>query len=448
MTYFQRHQQRQEQRQQLKMSEREALTIEERVASRSDLDTLSCAICLSLVAAPIKQCASGHLGCGGCLDQIARSANPICPQCRIPISNGRLSRSLVADHMLSSLKVHCVNHFKYSHQRKKWEKNARGCQEIVTVATSDNHKLTCQYVLVKCQHKGCNEESLNDEMANHIVQCEYRSNIPCPFDDICKFTGTTTQLAQHILNSIYEHVKVNKEIEDIKIRSLEQELSKSGSRIKSLEKELKECKESIKIHCENQFKYSKDSKKWEKDARGCQEIVTVATSDNHKLICKYNLVKCQHKGCDVELLKDDMANHLAQCKYQPKEEKISCPFGTDICKYTGTKTEIDQHILNSISHHINVNNQRIDDQIKSLQQEFKDCMKSIKESNKNTKEEIQNSISMHIEANNQITDTNVEDLRLELMELIKESNKHAVIQFEWVIPNYLLKCPPPKARQG
>ncbi|EGG22015.1 hypothetical protein DFA_01904 [Cavenderia fasciculata] len=228
--------------------DRETITIEQRVANQSDLDALTCAICLSLMTSPIKQCVSGHLGCGSCLEKVST-----CPQCRVSISNGGLSRSLITDHMLSHLRVN-----------------------------------------------------------NQIV----------------------------LIKGLYSPI----------------------------------------IHCVNYFKYNQDSKKWVKDARGCQEIVTVATSDDHELTCKYNLLKCQHQGCNEEVLKDDMTSHLAQCKHQPKE-KISCPFGTDICKFIGTKKEVDQHILNSISDHIESNNQKMDDKIKALEKKFSESMESIKKSN-------------------------------------------------------------------
>ncbi|EGG22029.1 hypothetical protein DFA_01918 [Cavenderia fasciculata] len=202
---------------------REALSIEQRVANQSDLDALTCPICLSLMTAPIKQCLSGHLGCESCLDRVARSTGT-CPQCRTPISNGRLSRSLLADHMLSSLRVHCVNQFKYSQESKKWEKDARGCQEITTVATSNDHKTICRYNLLKCGHQGCDVEVLKDDMPGHRAQCKYQSRekISCPFGtDVCAYTGTKTEVDQHILGSLSNHIKANNQRVDEKIKSME-----------------------------------------------------------------------------------------------------------------------------------------------------------------------------------------------------------------------------------
>ncbi|EGG22019.1 hypothetical protein DFA_01908 [Cavenderia fasciculata] len=663
-------------------NDRETLSIEQRVASQSDLDALTCSICLSLMTAPIKQCVSGHLGCGSCLDKVAETTGK-CPQCRVPISNGGLSRSLLADNMLSSLKIHCENYFQYNQESKKWVKDARGCQEITTVATSNDHKLICKYTLYRCQHKGCDAEVLKDDMTSHLAQCKYQQQqqqqsqekISCPFgNDICKFIGTKKEVDKHILNELSKHIEtfsnVNKKKEDARMQANNQRVD---NEIKSLKDELKECQQSIKelkkgvvefewiipnylsiynkssivesdqfnmggftwyiatftkdndwivfyLHvCDanqkiikvdftldlnfpgmpvadgasstheisdkrgygftvssyrvnnmlqtdsisivfkgyvvsvksdtshqrkkyiNMFNmlvsmtapvkqcvsghlgcqscldrvaettgtcpqcrtpisngrlsrslitdhilsslrvYSKDSKEWVKDARGCQEIVTVETSDNHKLTCKYNLVKCQHKGCDVELLKDDMTSHLAQCRYQSKaQEKISCPFGTDICKFTGTKTEIDQHILNQLSDHLQINNQRVDDKINSLQLQFTKSIESIKEHyNQQTNSLWQTRIMMEsqmqslqqklesqfqskldkyknsiMESNEEYVDEMIWDSEEKTMELnreyvdkkfkkckekTKDMVKHMPVHFEWNIPDFLEK---------
>ncbi|EGG22020.1 hypothetical protein DFA_01909 [Cavenderia fasciculata] len=279
--------------------ERESLSIEERVANQSDLDTLTCSICLSLITAPVKQCVSGHLGCEACLDHVAKTTGT-CPQCRTPILNGGLSRSLVAAHMLAS----------------------------------------------------------------------------------------------------------------------------------------------IKIHCENQFRYSNEQKKWVKDARGCQEIVTVETSNDHKLICKYNLLKCPHQGCNVEVLKDDMTSHLVQCKYQSRE-KISCPFGTDICKFIGTKTEIDQHILNQLSDHLQVNNQRIDDKFNSLQQEFTKSIESIKESYNQQSDSLESQMQSLKQTFQSKLDRYKNSIMIDTDEKFRkykdktnEMIKHTTVHSEWVIENF------------
>ncbi|EGG22017.1 hypothetical protein DFA_01906 [Cavenderia fasciculata] len=189
----------------------EALTIEQRVACQSDIDVLTCSICLSLMTAPVKQCTVGHNGCGSCMDEVASTIGT-CPQCRIPISNGRLLRSTDVNKILLSLKIHCVNHFIYDRESNKWEKNSKGCPVITTVEKSDNHQSTCKYNLVKCPFQGCNVNLFENEMASHIAQCQYQEKIPCPFGP----NGTKPEVDQHIRNLLSNHIRINQErMEDI-----------------------------------------------------------------------------------------------------------------------------------------------------------------------------------------------------------------------------------------
>ncbi|EGG22023.1 hypothetical protein DFA_01912 [Cavenderia fasciculata] len=174
---------------------RAELSIKQRVASQSELDALTCPICRFLMTAPVKQSSSETTG--------------TCPQCRIPISNGGLSNLLLADHYLSHLRVDSlVNQFRYNQENKEWEKDARGCQEIVTVEISKDHKLICKFNPVKCKHQGCDVEVLKEDMDSHLVLisflligiyivqddypyllctillCDFRPNIPCPYSDV------------------------------------------------------------------------------------------------------------------------------------------------------------------------------------------------------------------------------------------------------------------------
>ncbi|EGG22021.1 hypothetical protein DFA_01910 [Cavenderia fasciculata] len=248
------------------------LSIEQRVVNQSDLDALTCPICLSLMTSPVKQCVSGHLGCESCLEKVAETTGR-CPQCRIRISKGKLSRSLLADQMLSSLKV--------------------GILSVVG---------------------------------------------------------------------------------------------------------------SMDIHCENQFRYNKETDKWEKDENGCQEITTVATSDDHMKTCKYNLLKC--------------------------------PFGEDFCDFTGTKEEVDKHILSELSDHIAGNHQYMNCQIESLKQQFNESIESFKESynqQMNTQIQLLQQQIKSIEFTNVYTDEKLRKYKEKTKEMIKHT---PAVQFEWVIENF------------
>ncbi|EGG22018.1 RING zinc finger-containing protein [Cavenderia fasciculata] len=220
--------------------ERESITIEQRVVNQSDLDALTCSICLSLMTSPVKQCISGHLGCQSCLEKVST-----CPQCRVPISNGGLSRSLITDHMLSSLRIHCENQFRYDNEQKKWVKDEKGCPKITTVATSDTHKLTCKFNLLQCENQGCDEQVLKKDMDSHLEQCKHQQEFRCPFN-VCQYTGKRKELDQHILNDIAVHISNNNYEMDCQIELLNKTCAESIESLKVSNNKIEILKQKIK----------------------------------------------------------------------------------------------------------------------------------------------------------------------------------------------------------
>lgn len=114
----------------------------------SVLTELQCPACKFLMAAPIRQCETGHSMCSECFDQVRT-----CPYCRGP--KDTVSRNFALEAIHAKLIVPCKN----------------------------------AYV-------GCQFESLGREIVRHETLCDY-NNRTCAFPG-CAWNGTVIELKEHL----------------------------------------------------------------------------------------------------------------------------------------------------------------------------------------------------------------------------------------------------------
>ena len=109
---------------------------------------LECPVCITLPESrPIYQCENGHIICKSCRKQLET-----CPQCRTPLGN---SRSLAAESCLDALIEPCT-----------FAKH--GCDAKLLPHNQEDHKKNCDYRLVPCPVKKCQQTVSFCNVMNHL----------------------------------------------------------------------------------------------------------------------------------------------------------------------------------------------------------------------------------------------------------------------------------------
>jgi len=151
---------------------------EQLIKSEELKDVLECPVCLRVPrAAPVFQCARGHVVCGECRPNVTT-----CPQCRDVMGN---IRSLVSEKMLEKIPTSC----KFSDH---------GCQVELMRCHLTKHESSCGYREVNCVDLACQQKVAMSKLLTHLENDhetedfvrvegpEYRSHFIVNEDDFTK----------------------------------------------------------------------------------------------------------------------------------------------------------------------------------------------------------------------------------------------------------------------
>lgn len=191
----------------------DAPSLEYRIVNKELAKDLQCGICLQILEQP-KQCKNGHLFCHNCIVRTI-TKNPLCPQCRCPLTEEGLSRSLYVEKHIRTCKVWCVWHFLASgstsmvgpgsvdlgsappnamFKLSSWEEDPEGCPEKMELQWAKKHEAECPFALLWCHYsKVCGRIRRRDQQS-HLEGCPYRPT-ECRY---CRLDVQFLKLDQHM----------------------------------------------------------------------------------------------------------------------------------------------------------------------------------------------------------------------------------------------------------
>jgi len=228
-------------------------------------DEFECALCMLVLDDPTSGCPEGHTFCRSCYSAALAKSNE-CPSCRTAMEEGRLTRNLPLETLISQQRLRCRHAAACSAQpaassaKKKAKKNrsaagdAHGCAWRGTVEEYASHLEACPLEPVTCPTAGCRATMPRRDIDQHTKdECLFRA-VPCRH---CKTKFPFHALARH---------------------------------------ETVQCLEAP-AGCPN---------------AGCDAVVTRATLHEHRAECAQEMVTCPHEGCGVELPRGEMVAHASR----------------------------------------------------------------------------------------------------------------------------------------
>eukprot|EP01013_Petalomonas_cantuscygni_P014459 TRINITY_DN2965_c0_g1_i1.p1 TRINITY_DN2965_c0_g1~~TRINITY_DN2965_c0_g1_i1.p1 ORF type:complete len:392 (+),score=47.47 TRINITY_DN2965_c0_g1_i1:256-1431(+) len=149
---------------------------------------LICDICLNVQEDPVMVCEEGHSACRVCIGKwMARSRDPVCPQCRRAICTGdaaSLTRARLANNLIQELTVRCPTTIAEDEGAaaapvgSAGEETAR-CRWTGRCAELTAHAAECRAEEVSCPHAGCTDHMRRGQQQVHAAMCPHRP-ASCP----------------------------------------------------------------------------------------------------------------------------------------------------------------------------------------------------------------------------------------------------------------------------
>ena len=130
--------------------------IKHRTLMREVKAKMECPVCLSIPReGPVPCCPRGHLVCTSCLEKMKQGGQRACPTCRGPMGEGK---SLLAKVLVENIEHQC---------------DLKGCKEMVSFKTFNQHTRECNYRLVLCPGSNfqCRQMVPFCEVENHATTC-------------------------------------------------------------------------------------------------------------------------------------------------------------------------------------------------------------------------------------------------------------------------------------
>lgn len=146
-------------------------------------EDLMCLLCNKVLENPSSN-KCGHVFCAKCM-QRAADKEIECPKCGQPITrttgdSDKNNEELLAER-LGKLNIHCSN-------------QSFGCTAVLPWGNLDRHtKEECEYRLVQCEHRGCEEKCPLNSLEQHGEECDYRT-VECK---VCKTRLPLKDMSAH-----------------------------------------------------------------------------------------------------------------------------------------------------------------------------------------------------------------------------------------------------------
>merc|ERR1711963_193718 len=165
----------------------QVLAVEERIVDAEKLrHEVLCGICCMLLSHP-KQCLSGHVYCGDCVQKCIIKGMP-CPACRRLMTEETVARNLFLEEYCSSLLIHCQYHYQRDFEEKEEpsaEPDEEGCPAQIPYKDLEQHERECKYSWIRCPFtykSNAVHMVRKNHWSIHRDVCEFRPSI-CRFCD-------------------------------------------------------------------------------------------------------------------------------------------------------------------------------------------------------------------------------------------------------------------------
>lgn len=74
----------------------------------------------------------------------------------------------------------------------------------------------------------------------------------------------------------------------------------------------------LSVYCKYHFFFNEESKEFEVDPTGCQELSQYENVDKHENKCQFAFVDCRYSSKCTRLRKKDLEKHEEECPYKPQ----------------------------------------------------------------------------------------------------------------------------------
>ncbi len=103
------------------------------------------------------QCSNTHLMCGSCISSVEVSQRPLCPICRVKLTDTRC-RNRIAEELIGQITVQCF---------------INGCESEFKMKERGAHEKACQFSKVKCRFSqiGCEWVGVRKDQGGHEKTC-------------------------------------------------------------------------------------------------------------------------------------------------------------------------------------------------------------------------------------------------------------------------------------
>ena len=219
-----------------------------------------CSVCLNVHVNPV-QTECGHRFCKLCIGSVIKNTKK-CPLDNLPLKESCIYVDRCAEKEINNLKVRCIRgdcgHVctveKADEHECAFEDTKCVCGEWVIRSELSTHEEECRMRKVKCQH--CDELIEYWFMEEHIGNCDMVP-VDCPFlcgekttlrnlenheksecleaehdcpckDEGCTFRGKRKDIAEHVQNEVYEHIRLIKTGVQEKINTLNSSIERTN----------------------------------------------------------------------------------------------------------------------------------------------------------------------------------------------------------------------------